>query len=241
MRQVDFAYGDRLALKGIDMDVAEGSILGIIGPNGGGKSTLLKILIGRLTATRGQAQVAGLSPRQAVRRGGVVGYVPQNLPTRQSFPLTVAQWVRLGLAGKAGLFSSYAPDDLAFVPQILSWTGLAELADCPVAELSGGQLQRAAIARALVPRPRVLLLDEPTTGIDPAGQEQFDRFLRDLRDRLGLTVLLVSHDLPTVRRLCSRLACLNLTLHFHDNPHDFNDDLARHLFGGPAPANQGAA
>src|ERR1700722_9761578 len=114
---------------------------------------------------------------------------------------------------------------------MLARLGIADLAEQPVGSLSGGQLQRAFIARALAARPAVLLLDEPTTGIDRSGQEQFMQFLSGLKQSLGLTVVLVSHDLRTVTALCDRVACLNVTLHYHDVPGNMPAELAREFFG----------
>src|SRR3954447_18990615 len=230
---VDFTYprsAGGLVLKHIDLRVDPGSTLGIIGPNGAGKSTLVKLLLGLLKPTRGTIMVAGLSPQQAVRRGDVIGYLPQNARPMDggaiNVPLTVRQLARLGLAGKTGMFHSYARADLIFVDHLLDRIGIAGLADQSVGELSGGQMQRALIARALAPRPRVLVLDEPTTGIDRSGQEQFIASVQDLKSELGLTMILVSHDLRAVTAIADRIACLNVTLHYHDVPEHMPVDLA---------------
>jgi len=228
---LDFAYGQRLVLKHINLAVEAGGTLGVIGPNGGGKSTLMKLLLGLLAPTRGSIDIAGLSPKQAVRRGDVIGYLPQNPQANPNFPLSVRQLVRLGLAGKTPMLAPYAKDDLAHVELLLKTIGIEELAEQPVGMLSGGQLQRVFIARALAARPRILILDEPTTGIDPSGQQMFLDFLRTLKEQLGLTVVLVSHDLRTVAEISDRIACLNVTLHYHDVPHSMPQELATQMFG----------
>jgi zinc transport system ATP-binding protein len=228
---IDFAYGSRLVLKQISMTVTPGITLGIIGPNGGGKTTLMKLLLGLLKPTRGEISVDQLSVSRAVRRGNVMGYLPQSPRIAENFPLSVRQLVRLGLAGKAGLFGRETREDLEHVNWLLHRVGVEELADTPVGTLSGGELQRVYIARALAARPKILLLDEPTTGIDRSGQDQFMQFLSDLRQSLKLTVLLVSHDLRTVAAICDRLACLNVTLHYHDVPGNLPQELAREMFG----------
>src|SRR5580698_9733986 len=169
---LDFAYGQRLVLKHISLTVARGTTVGLIGPNGGGKTTLIKLLLGLLKPTRGTITVAG-------------------------FPINVGQFVRLGLTGKIGILGKESADDLKHVQWLLGKVGIQELAEVPIGSLSGGELQRAYIARALAARPHVLLLDEPTTGIDRVGQDQFIEFLGDLRQSLSLTVILVSHDLRT--------------------------------------------
>jgi len=170
---LDFAYGKQKVLQGIDLAVAAGTTLGLIGPNGGGKTTLIRLLLGMLKPTAGTIRIAGMAPRQAIRQGDLIGYLPQNPRVADSVPLNVRQVVRLGLVGKTGLLRSHTREDLEFVEQLLKRVGIFELADQPIGSLSGGQMQRAFIARALAPRPKLLLLDEPTTGIDRAGQQQF--------------------------------------------------------------------
>jgi zinc transport system ATP-binding protein len=243
MQNLDFAYQDRggaasssgrLVLKQINLPVEEGSTLGVIGPNGGGKTSLIKLILGLVRPTRGTVRVAGLTPRDAVRRGDVVGYLPQNPRAAENFPLSVRQLVRLGLCGKTGVMRSPAADDLDFVETMLGRLGIAELAEEPVGRLSGGQLQRVFIARALAARPRILLLDEPTTGIDHSGQQQFARSLSALKSELGLTIVLVSHDVKTVIEMSDRVACLNVTLHYHDDPKKMPAELAAEWFGRAA-------
>jgi ABC-type Mn2+/Zn2+ transport system ATPase subunit len=167
----------------------------------------------------------------AVRRGDVLGYLPQNPRTAPGFPINVRQFVRLGLAGKIGILGKESADDLQHLNWLLGKVGIQDLAEIPIGSLSGGELQRAYIARALAARPHVLLLDEPTTGIDRLGQDRFIEFLGDLKQSLALTVILVSHDLRTVAAVCDRLACLNVTLHYHDVPENMPRELAREMFG----------
>ena len=227
---LDFAYGDQTVLKGVDLRIEEGTSLGLIGPNGGGKTTLIRLLLGLLRPTAGTIRIAGLPPPAAIRRGDVVGYLPQNPQPAPNFPLSALQVVRLGLAGKTGMLRRYDPADLAFAESLLDRVGAAEIADKPVASLSGGQLQRVYIARALAPRPKLLLLDEPTTGIDRPGQQRFIEFVQGLKAEMGLTVVFVSHDLRAVSSISDRIACLNLTLHYHDVPDRMPADLVYRMF-----------
>lgn len=227
---LDFAYGQQLVLKQITLPVEPGSTLGIIGPNGGGKTTLLRLLLGLHRPTRGRILIDGLEPPQAVARGDLLGYVPQNLAVPRDFPVSVRQVARMGLVGKTGLLRPCSPEDLDFVDRLLDRVGLADMADRPIASISGGQQQRAFIVRALAPRPRILLLDEPTTGIDNSGRQRFVEFLADLKRELSLTIILVSHDLQVVRALCGRIACLNVTLHYHDTAERMPADVAHTFF-----------
>jgi zinc transport system ATP-binding protein len=227
---LDFAYRDQLVLKHINLAVERGSTLGLIGPNGGGKTTLLQLLLGLLRPTRGSIRIDGLPPRQATRRGDIVGYLPQRPPLSPTFPIDVRQLVQLGLVGKTRMLHSPAKEDLQFVETLLERVGLADSAATPVRDLSGGQLQRALIARALAPRPKVLLLDEPTTGIDRAGQQRFIELIQSLQRELGLTNVFVSHDLRAVSAISDRIACLNLTLHYHDVPQHIPADLVYRMF-----------
>lgn len=227
---LDFAFGESLVLKHVSLAIEQGTTVGLIGPNGGGKTTLIRLLLGLLQPTRGDIRIAGLTPRDALRRGAVVGYLPQSQRVPSRLPLSVRQVVRTGLAGKTGMLRSYAKDDLAFADELLGLVGIPELADVPVATLSGGQFQRVLIARALAPRPKLLLLDEPTTGIDRSGQQRFIESIQELKTRLGLTVVFVSHDLRAVSAVSDRIACLNLTLHYHDVPEHLPSDLVYRMF-----------
>jgi len=227
---LDFSYGEQPVLERINLSIEEGITLGVIGPNGGGKTTLLKLLLGLLKPVGGEVRIQGLPPQQASRRGDLVGYLQQQLGVKPSLPLAVRDVARLGLAGKTGVFRKYRQEDLAFVESLIERVGLKDQADRPVTQLSGGQLQRLLIARALAPRPRLLLLDEPTTGIDRGGQERFIEFLTSLKQDFGLTVVFVSHDLRAVSAISDRIACLNLTLHYHDVPQHLPAELVYRMF-----------
>jgi zinc transport system ATP-binding protein len=227
---VGFAYERTVALEAVTLHVEAGCSLGIIGPNGGGKTTLLKIMLGLLGGYTGRVTIAGLPPAQVARRGDIVGYVPQSATFEPRFPVNVRQVVRMGLVGKTGMLRRHAADDRQHVEHLLERLDLASLADRPIGALSGGQRQRAFIARALAPRPRVLLLDEPTVGVDVAGQKQFADLVHDLHDALGLTILVVSHDLRAVAGSCGKVAVLSRRIHFHDSPDGLTSDLLQEIF-----------
>jgi zinc transport system ATP-binding protein len=235
--QVSFAYSqgggrtDRgLALRDVTLHVPQGSSLGIIGPNGAGKTTLLKIMLGLLDGYRGQVRLMGLSPQAACRRGDVVGYVPQRHDAEWRFPLTVRQVARMGLVGKTGLVRWSSRADRHYVEQLLDELGIAEFADQPIGELSGGQQQRCFMARALAARSKILILDEPLVGIDEVGQRQFAELIRRLHRQLELTLVIVSHDLRAIATSCTRVACLNQSIHYHDSPEGLTEQVLSEVF-----------
>lgn len=227
---VSFGYGGPAVLKDVTLHIEQGCNLGIVGPNGGGKTTLLRLILGLLNGYSGKIEVMGLSPAKACRRGDLVGYVPQRHEFESRFPVTVRQVVRMGLVGKTGLLKSHRPDDLQRVEELIQRVGLKGKAESAIGELSGGQQQRALIARALAAGPRILLLDEPMSGLDPSGQQEIARLIRELHESLGLTVVVVSHDLRSVAAGCGKVACLNKTVHYHDSPEGLSPRVLQEVF-----------
>lgn len=222
IRDVSFAYArpggpPTIALDRVSLRVRQGERLGILGPNGGGKSTLLKLLLGLLRPSAGEIRVMGGTPEDA-RRARLVGYVPQRVGAELAFPISVREAVAMAAELDLSPLARLGASRRALIDQVLEQVGATEIADRPVGKLSGGQLQRVMIARALASRPRVLLLDEPTVGIDPVGQQRFGGLVTRLRDELGLTILIVSHDVRAIAAGCDRVACLSRTLHYHDAP-----------------------
>lgn len=243
VRAVTFAYGDEPVIENINIDVHRGERLGILGPNGGGKSTLLKLLLGELTPRSGSVRVLGDAPARA-REAGRIGYIPQRVTAELSFPLSVRQVVEHGPGMGVPPWRGLGRERAEKASRALDLVGASALGDRPIGRLSGGQLQRVLIARAVAAGPEVLLLDEPTVGIDVTGQKQFGEMLETLRGELGLTVVIVSHELATIAASSDRVACLRRTLHFHDSPHGltpgvlaevFSHDVA--ILGGAGPGN----
>ncbi len=228
---VTFAYprAERPALQGVSLRINTGERLGILGPNGGGKSTLLKLILGVLTPSAGVVRVLGATPR-AARATGAVGYVAQRSEAELGFPLTVREVVTLGVSWRLAPWRSVPRAMQEQVARTLQLVGAQEFADRPIGRLSGGQLQRALVARALVGRPRILVLDEPTVGIDAAGQEQFARLLTDVHRATGVTLLIVSHDIRAVAAGCDRVACLARTLHYHASPQGLTPQVLAEVF-----------
>lgn len=249
IRDVSYAYrggGGGAALERISLSVRAGSVVGVIGPNGGGKTTLLKLILGLLEPTQGTITIDGQPPTRATR-AGLVGYLPQSPLLARHVPIDTRQLVELGLAGRVGMLQPLAASDRAFADELLDAVGLTDKAHAPISELSGGQLQRALIARALVGRPRLLLLDEPTLGIDRRGQQSFIELILKLKASLGLTILFVSHDLRAVSSVSDRIACVSGRIHYHDVPQHLPADVVYELFacdldafgieGGPRAAS----
>lgn len=216
------------AVERITLDVRAGERLGILGPNGGGKSTLLKLTLGLLKPDAGEVEVCGRSALSA-RRAGLVGYVPQRAEAGFDFPLSVRQVVEQGVSRGASAWRRLPAGARAQVDAAMELVGIAELAERPIGSLSGGQRQRAMIARAVAGEPRVLLLDEPTVGVDVEGQQRFGVLLERLASR-GLTVVVVTHDLRTVAGGCDRVACLRRTLHAHVHPRGLTPEVLAEVF-----------
>lgn len=231
IRGMSFRYPDgTLALDRINLSVARSSTLAVIGPNGGGKTTLLKILLGLLRGYRGSVRVAGLAPRDARRRGDVVSWVPQRTRFNWDFPVRLREVVAMGLLGRNGLFRSPSAEQREYLERVLEILEITAIAERPIGDLSGGQQQRALVARALVSRPQILLLDEPGVGLDAAGVERLQWALSEVKREFGITLVSVSHDLRRVVADSERVACLNQRLHFHDAPESLTGGVLDRLY-----------
>lgn len=230
VHNVTFAYDTRPAIQDVTLHVKAGTTLGIIGPNGGGKSTLMKLMLGALQPTSGSITVLDRSPQQACADGTLVGYVPQRHTLDWAFPITVKHVVLLGLIGRKRRFLPFAKGDQLAVKEALAAVDMLSFANRPISDLSGGQQQRVFIARALISKPQLLFLDEPTTGIDQAGQEKLMILLDALKKQFGLTLIMVSHDLRAVVAYCDQVACLNRTLHYHDRPQTLSKEVLFQVF-----------
>ncbi len=228
---LSFAYpgSQTPAISDISLRVQMGERLGVLGPNGGGKSTLLKLVLGLLPAPRGTIEVLGTTPQQA-QREGLVGYVAQKQEAELRFPLSGRQVAALGVGLRTRWWQRLGSEERKAVDDAIDLVGASAFVDKPIGEMSGGQVQRVMIARALATKPSLLLLDEPTVGIDPAGQQQFAEFLSSLVRQLRLSVVLVSHDLRTIAAGCDRVACLSRTLHAHTSPQGLTPQVLAEVF-----------
>jgi len=224
---VSFSYGGPTVLEEVNLTVEEGEFLGLVGPNGSGKSTLLKILLGLLEPSAGQVQVLGGSPAQA---RGAIGYVPQFASFSHDFPISAGEVALQGRLSHARLFGRYRAEDREIARQALMETYVWDLRDQPIGSLSGGQLQRVLLARALATQPKLLILDEPTASIDPRAEEDIFDLLKKLKSRM--TIFVVSHDIGFISQYVTRIACLNRTLVCHTTS-ALTGEMIQQLYGSP--------
>ncbi len=218
VRDVGVDIDGHPVLWNINFSVAPGTFLGIIGPNGAGKTTLLRVLLGLLTPVRGTVKVLGRSPRELGRGAHQIGYVPQRPEFDPRFPVCVRDVVMMGRACCLGLLRFPRREDWRRVEASIRQVGLAGKEWRRIGELSGGEQQRAFLARALCSETRLLLLDEATTGLDLPAQHDLYALLQRLRRELGLTIIAVSHDLLELGGHADELICINGTTHIHGNP-----------------------
>ncbi|WP_211654002.1 metal ABC transporter ATP-binding protein [Planococcus alpniumensis] len=234
IKEVSYEYEQTKALDRISMKVEEGDFLAILGPNGSGKSTLLKIMLGLIRPSEGSVELFGIDSKQFKHREWI-GYVSQKSNSFNSaFPATVQEVVVGGLAKKAGLFHKLPKNTAQQVEESLDAVGMKAFKNRSISELSGGQQQRVFIARALVAKPKVLILDEPTVGIDVQNVQAFYDMLAALNRERNITLVLVTHDVDTVTDRISHVACLNQTIHFHgfkDQLHMMSDEKREAWYG----------
>jgi len=206
-KDVTFSYGTNKVLDSVSFQINKGSYLGIIGPNGGGKSTLVKIMLGLLKPDSGEISIKGKSIEKALDICRI-GYVPQRISQEYlDLPATVNEIVESGLTAKSPLFTFGKTSETVF--KAIATAGLSGSEDKLIGELSGGQRQKAFVARALAIDPQILVLDEPFIGVDLASQQDFYRFLKKLNQEKNLTIIFISHDLDMISREANEILCLN--------------------------------
>ena len=228
VKDLTVRYGDHTAIAGINLEVPSGAYLAVIGPNGGGKSTLLKAILGLVPAAGGQVRIFGRPSGQA---HGLVGYVPQFSEIDRRFPISVFEAVLTARTQKRlRPFYRYKPFDRQASEEVLWRVGLAGLADKPLTDLSGGEFQKVLLARALAARPRLLLLDEPTANVDATARQQIYQLLHELHAEM--TIVMVTHDMLAVTSHVESLACLNHSLIYHGDPL-LELDTVNELYGCP--------
>ncbi|MFD5780417.1 anchored repeat-type ABC transporter ATP-binding subunit [Streptomyces sp. NPDC126933] len=208
VREVGVALGGRTAVEHAQLSLNAGDLLGLLGPNGAGKTTLLRAVLGLVPLSGGQVLIEGLPPE---RTRHLVGYVPQRHEFAWDFPIDVAGAVLSGRTRSIGWLRRVRPADRAAVDEALDMVGLGDLRRRPIGELSGGQRQRVLVARGLASEPRLLLLDEPFTGVDIPTQELLNQLFHRLAAE-GRGLLMTTHDLAAAARTCTRVALLNRTV-----------------------------
>ncbi|MFQ5484164.1 MAG: metal ABC transporter ATP-binding protein, partial [Desulfobacterales bacterium] len=210
VRNLWFSYDGQSVLRDVSFAVNEGEFLALIGPNGGGKTTLVKLLLGLLTADRGYIRVFDQPPRKVAHR---IGYVPQDIHINQNFPISVMDVVLMGRLISSRARRRYSKNDKLSAEKAMKELSVWELSDRRIGDLSGGQRQRVFIARALVTDPEILMLDEPTASVDTKGQGEIFEHLKQVNKKV--TVVLVSHDLMIISSHIKSVACVNQFVHYH--------------------------
>lgn len=231
VEDLSFSYsGGQRVLEGVTLEVPKGSMVGIIGPNGGGKSTLVKALLGLIKPQRGRVEVLGQPLGRRLRR--LVGYVPQQDDVDLNFPVSVLDVTLMGRVPSMRPFRRFTGRDRELAREALQTVGMEKLSDSPIGELSGGQQQRTFLARALAQESEVLLLDEPVSGVDAPSQHEIFELLRSLRER-GKTVMVTSHDLSAASERFDLALLLNQRVVAFGHPEEvFTGERLSEAYGG---------
>jgi zinc transport system ATP-binding protein len=210
IRHLTVGYEDNIILSDVSLTIHDKDFIGVIGPNGGGKTTLLKAILGLLPPFRGEVVFHDCMTEGNHHR---IGYLPQINNIDRKFPISVSEVVKSGLMSKKRIIKKYAQKDLEYAGELMNEMGIYEIRNKAIGELSGGQIQRTLLCRALVNQPKLLVLDEPNTYVD-------NRFERELYEKLrrfneNIAILLVSHDIGTISTYVKSIACVNHSLHYH--------------------------
>jgi len=210
LQSVDAGYNGKTVIRGADLEVFTDDFIGVIGPNGGGKTTLLKVILGVIKPLKGKVIYHNLSDGKQGKR---IGYLPQFNMVDSKFPISALEVVLSGLMPRHGLFRKYRREDTAAARSMMEKMGIAHLENKVIGELSGGQMQRVFLGRALISSPRLLVLDEPNTFVD----NQFEGELYELLRRLNqeMAIMLATHDLGTITPYVKTIACVNREVHYH--------------------------
>lgn len=211
LHNVGVTYDGCTALEGVNLDIYEDDFIGIIGPNGGGKSSLMKAIMGAVKHS-GHIEIS-----ESLRKGKhyKIGYMPQINQFDMRFPISIEEVVLSGLQTEKGFFGRYTKEDKLLVHNTLEKLGIAELASRPIGEVSGGQMQRALLCRAIISEPKLLILDEPTNFVDNRFEQEFYALVEELSKNMA--VMIVSHDLGTITSIVKSIVCVNRTVHRHNS------------------------
>ncbi|RSL30968.1 metal ABC transporter ATP-binding protein [Salibacterium salarium] len=231
MTDISLQYGHQTILENINLNIKKGEFLGLVGPNGSGKSTLIRTLLGLVSPDEGNVQLFN-KPLNKFKQWEKIGFVSQkanNINT--GFPATVYEVVSMGVYAKVGMLRFLNRQHKRKIDETLESVGMFEYKNRNIGELSGGQQQRVFIARALVSEPDILILDEPTVGVDASSVQKFYQLLTKLNHEKQITLLLVTHDVGVMTSYVSNVACLNKTLHFHGSSKDFQESDLSSMYG----------
>src|SRR5690625_2450977 len=221
LENISYAYDEKPVLQDVNLNIERGMFMGLVGPNGGGKTTLIKIILGLLKPDGGNLYLLD-EPIDTFTDWNRIGFVSQKANTfNKGFPATVFEVVSMGLTAKVGYFKFMKKKDKKQVLHAIDQVGMSEYAYQNIGNLSGGQQQRVFIARALVSEPELLILDEPTVGIDYQNVERFYELLHELNSKRNITLLLVTHDTGAMTEYATNIVCVNQTLHFHGKSEEY--------------------
>lgn len=220
LNKLCFSYNAQEVIKDVSLEIHRGDYVGIVGPNGGGKTTLVKLMLGLLKPKNGTIELFGKNLKN-FKQFSKIGYVPQKTYIELNIPITVEEIVAMGRYGKRGLFRFPSKEDKEKTHQALAQVDMLAFKDKQINDLSGGQQQRVLIARALSSEPEIIFLDEPTVGVDIKTQKQFYTLLRKLNQELNLTLVLISHELDVVAHEATELGYINRTLEYYGEPEEF--------------------
>lgn len=235
VRNLSFSANGNEILKSVNLTILEGEYCAIIGPNGGGKTTLIRLLMGLEKPTSGSIKLFGIDQNR-FRQWHRIGYVPQRSAlVDASFPATVREVVAMGRYALRGMLSFESAEDIRIIEESMEQMGVSDLRDRLIGQLSGGQRQRVMIARALASHPEVLIVDEPNTGVDVASQHRFYELLRTLHKTRGISILFITHDVGVIAEDISKLFFVNQTLLVSQTPQEMVrcEEMSR-LYGNPS-------
>jgi zinc transport system ATP-binding protein len=218
MNSVSVSYGSNIALEDADLKICDNDFIGVIGPNGGGKTTLLKVILGLVKPYKGTLEF-----NHELLGNNNIGYLPQMSTGDNNFPVTVKDVILSGLMMRKGLISMMSASDKKKAGKVIEELGLSDLTDSSLSELSGGQLQRVFLGRAVIGDPQLLLLDEPGNFVDANFENDFYEKLRILNNRMA--IMMVSHDIGTISAHIKSFACVNKHLHYHPSSEITNEEL----------------
>lgn len=221
VQNLSFSYGAAEAISDVSFDVNRGDFIALVGPNGAGKSTLIKVILGLAGGYSGRIKLLG-SDLDRFSDWGKIGYLPQRVNVfNPLFPATVREVVGLGLLAGKRYPKRFHKDDQEQIDDILSFLGIVDLKDRPIVELSGGQQQRAFLARALVSRPELLIMDEPSTALDPETRDNFFKLIKGLNQERKATIIMITHDAGQVGEYADQLLYLDKSVIFYGPFGDF--------------------